>query len=102
MNHFIDDLVKTSSIPVFLYFRADWCGHCMMLAPAVKQLAEEFSGKLVVVEVDVDAEPDVVTRYQARGLPALMLFRGGKVIWSTLGETPYVQLKSDVTTALGS
>lgn len=97
-----EDLVKTSTLPVFVDFWADWCGPCRVVAPAVKQLAEEFSGKLVVVKIDIDEQPGVAGRYKIKGVPTLMLFRNGDVIWRTAGAMPYSQLKAEVMKALAS
>ncbi|TLU83269.1 MAG: thioredoxin [Chlorobium sp.] len=95
-----EDLVKNSTLPVFVDFWADWCGPCRAVAPAVKQLAEEFSGKIVVVKIDIDEQPGVAGRYKIQGVPTLMIFRNGEVIWRTSGAIPYSQLKAQVTKAL--
>jgi thioredoxin len=100
MNKSLEDLIKTSQVPVFVDFWADWCGPCRMVAPSVKQLAEEFSGRLAVVKVNVDKQPAVASRYQVQGIPALMLFRGGEIIWRSAGALSYSQLRAEVSKAL--
>lgn len=73
MAQTLDDLIRTSELPVFIDFWADWCGPCKMVAPSVKQLASEFKGRLIVVKVNVDQQPDAAARFQVQGIPALML-----------------------------
>ncbi|NTV25294.1 MAG: thioredoxin [Chlorobiaceae bacterium] len=77
----LDELIRTSDLPVFIDFWADWCGPCKMVAPTVAQLAKEFSGRLTVVKVNVDRQPDVAARFQVQGIPALMLFEKGVLKW---------------------
>jgi thioredoxin 1/thioredoxin 2 len=98
----LDDLVRTSDLPVFIDFWADWCGPCRTVAPAVQQLAREFSGRLTVVKVNVDRQPEVAARFQVQGIPALMLYYRGELKWRTAGALAYPQLKNEVLKVLGS
>ncbi|NTU96752.1 MAG: thioredoxin [Chlorobiaceae bacterium] len=102
MKKSFEDLITTSPVPVFVDFWADWCGPCKVIAPSVKKLAEEFSGKLAVVKVDIDEQPGVAGHYKIQGVPTLMIFRDGEIIWRTAGAMPYSQLKTEVLKALGS
>jgi thioredoxin len=97
----LDDLVRTSELPVFIDFWADWCGPCKMVAPSVKQLAREFSGRITVVKVNVDQQPDVAARFHVQGIPALMLFVRGQLKWNTAGAIPYSQMRQEVLKAIG-
>lgn len=97
----LEELIKTSELPVFIDFWADWCGPCKMVAPTVKQLAKEFSGRLTVVKVNVDRQPDAAARFQVQGIPALMLFDEGVLKWRTSGALPYQQLRQEVLKVLG-
>jgi thioredoxin len=97
----LDDLVRTSELPVFIDFWADWCGPCKMVAPSVKQLAREFSGRITVVKVNVDQQPDVASRFQVQGIPALMLYAGGQLKWRTAGAIPYTQMRQEVQKVIG-
>jgi thioredoxin-like negative regulator of GroEL len=72
-----------------------------MVAPAVKQLAREFTGRLSVVKVNVDEHPAAAAQFQVQGIPALMLFDKGRLLWRTAGALPYQQLKAEVLKALG-
>ncbi|NTW56471.1 MAG: thioredoxin [Chlorobiaceae bacterium] len=102
MPQSFEELVQNSPLPVFVDFWAEWCGPCQVVAPSVKKLAEEFSGQLTVVKIDIDEQPGVAGRYKIQGVPTLMIFRGGEVIWRTAGAMPYAQLKAEVLKALGS
>lgn len=96
----LEDLIRNSPTPVFVDFWAEWCGPCRTVAPSVRKLAEEFRGRLAVVKVNVDRQPAAASRFQVQGIPALMLFKGGKKVWSTAGALPYPQLKQAVESAL--
>lgn len=101
MAQSLDDLIRTSKLPVFIDFWADWCGPCKVVAPAVQQLAKEFKGRVTVVKVNVDQQPDAAARFQVQGIPALMLFVGGQLKWRTAGAIPYAQMRQEVLKELG-
>jgi thioredoxin 1 len=101
MAQTLDDLIRTSKLPVFIDFWADWCGPCKMVAPSVKQLASEFKGRLTVVKVNVDRQPDAAAKFQVQGIPALMLFAGGELKWRTAGAIPYQQMRQEVLKVIG-
>jgi thioredoxin len=92
----LDELIRTSELPVFIDFWAEWCGPCKMVSPAVAQLAKEFSGRLAVVKVNVDQQPAAASRFQVQGIPALMLYHKGELKWRTAGAVPYRQLRQEV------
>ncbi len=75
-------------LPVLVDFSAAWCAPCKMLEPIVEQLAQEWSGKVKVVKLDVDDNPDLATRYQVMGVPTLMLFVNGEVRERLSGYQP--------------
>ena len=72
-----DDLVREASLPVLVDFWAAWCGPCRMVAPELEKLARAKAGSLVVAKVDTEALPGVAGRFNIRGIPTLILFRGG-------------------------
>ena len=72
-----DQEVLQSALPVAVDFWAPWCGYCRMLAPILDQVAREYEGKLTIVKVNVDDEPDLAARYSIQTLPTLLLYQGG-------------------------
>jgi len=80
--------VIQSELPVLVDFTAVWCGPCKMLDPLVKQLADEWSGKVKVVKLDVDDNPQVTMDYQIMGVPTLILFKNGRPIERLSGYAP--------------
>jgi len=80
--------VIQSELPVLVDFTAVWCGPCKMLDPLVKQLSDEWSGKVKVVKLDVDDNPQVTMDYQIMGVPTLILFKNGKPIERLSGYAP--------------
>lgn len=87
-----ETLVLDSATPVLVDFWAEWCGPCKMVAPIVNQIAEEYDGKLRVVKVNADANPDLITAYNVMGIPSLLLFKDGEVIERVTGYKPKAQI----------
>ena len=80
-----DAEVLKSSEPVLVDFFAEWCGPCKAMAPALDQVAAEMKGKLKVVKVDVDQNPEITMKYRIQAMPTLMIFKDGKVAAQNVG-----------------
>lgn len=74
-----DDEVLKSKEPVVVDFFAEWCGPCKAMAPALTQVATEMVGKVKVVKIDVDQNPDVTQKFRISAMPTLMIFKDGEV-----------------------
>jgi thioredoxin 1 len=83
-----DQEVLKSEQPVLVDFWAAWCGPCKAIAPAVDAVAVKFAGQLKVTKVNVDQNGATPSRYGIRGIPALLLFKGGKVVDQIVGYVP--------------
>jgi thioredoxin 1 len=82
------DEVLSAGQPVLVDFSAVWCSPCKMLDPIVEQLAQEWDGKVKVVKLDVDHNPNIAIQYQVMGVPTLMLFVGGETRERLSGYQP--------------
>jgi thioredoxin 1 len=80
-----DKDVLNSDVPVLVDFWAEWCGPCRMMGPTVDQVATEYAGKVKVGKLDVDANQQTAYRYGIRGIPTLLLFKGGQVVEQKVG-----------------
>jgi len=83
-----DTEVLQSKIPVMVDFWAEWCGPCKMLGPTIDQLADEYVGKVKVAKLNVDDHISTASRYNIRGIPALLIFQGGQVREQLVGAQP--------------
>ncbi len=83
-----EDEVVNATEPVLVDFSAVWCGPCKMLDPVVKQLAGEWDGKVKVVKIDADANPNILMQYSVLGIPTLLFFKGGEIKERITGYLP--------------
>ena len=80
-----DKDVLNSDVPVLVDFWAPWCGPCKAMTPTVDALATEYAGKIKIGKMNTDENPATPMRYQVRGIPTLLLFKGGKVVEQRVG-----------------
>ena len=81
-------MVRESDVPVLVDFYADWCGPCKIMAPVLDELAADRVGELLVGKLDTDANPEVSASFGIRGIPTLILFRGGSEVSRQTGAVP--------------
>jgi thioredoxin 2 len=87
------DIAERSSRYVLVDFWATWCGPCRMVSPALERLAVDFADKLKLVKVDVDASPNLSTRFEIQAVPTLMIMRDGKIVARRSGASPDAALR---------
>ena len=84
--------VLTSENPVLVDFWAEWCGPCKQIAPDLEALAKDYDGRVRVVKVNIDENPRTPSRYGVRGIPTIIMFKGGEVAATKVGALPRSKL----------
>jgi thioredoxin 1 len=100
-SNFEQDVLKSEQ-PVLVDFWAAWCGPCRALAPVVDQVAEQFNGQLKVMKMDVDKNSATPSRYGIRGIPALLIFKDGKVAEQIVGVVPKTSIEQSINKVIGA
>lgn len=90
-DSFEDEVVKAEG-PVLVDYWADWCGPCKMIAPILDEIANEYQGKVKIAKLNIDENPATPPKYGIRGIPTLMLFKGGNVEATKVGAVSKSQL----------
>ncbi|MBT8473118.1 MAG: thioredoxin [Marinicaulis sp.] len=93
--------VLNSSEPVLIDFWAEWCGPCKQIGPALEELSDEFAGKLKIVKINIDENPETPGKYGVRGIPTLMIFKDGELVATETGAKPKGQISAWIEAALG-
>jgi len=88
-----DRVIGGTDLPVLVDFYADWCGPCKMMAPSVDRLARETVGSALIAKLDTDASPRISQRFQIRGIPTSIVFRGGNEATRQTGAVPFDALR---------
>jgi len=88
-----DSSVLQGDKPALIDFWAEWCQPCKMLAPTVEEIAGEYEGKVLVGKLNVDDNPATATKYGIRGIPTLLLFKGGQVVQQLVGVKSKAEIK---------
>ena len=95
-----EEKVLKSEVPVLVDFWAEWCGPCKAIGPSVEQLAAEYAGKAKVFKLDVDADPMIASRFGVMSIPALLVFKNGKVVDQMVGAAPKATIAQLIDRAL--
>ena len=88
--------VLDSARPVLVDFWAEWCGPCRMVSPILDEISVEYADKISIVKVNVDNEPALAEKYGITGIPALQVFKAGKLVKSMVGAKPKAVLVNDL------
>lgn len=83
-----EEVVLKSTGPILVDFWAEWCGPCRALAPKLEEIADEMSGKATIVKVNVDENRDYATKFGVRGIPTMIVFKGGSDVEQLVGNLP--------------
>ena len=87
-DEIFEEQVLKNEKPVLVDFWAEWCGPCKMVGPILEEISEEMANDIVIAKHDIDSEPNMPTKYGVRGIPTMLLFKGGELKATKVGATP--------------
>lgn len=93
--------VNQTAEPILVDFWAEWCGPCRRLSPTVEELANDYNGRVVIAKMNVDENPATPMRFSIRGIPTLLLFKGGQLVDQVVGLADKDQLKKMIDRHVG-
>ena len=85
-NNFEEE-IKNSQLPVLVDFWAEWCGPCKQIGPTLEEISDEMANEIIVAKHNIDNEPNTPTKYGVRGIPTMLLFKGGELKSTKVGAT---------------
>ncbi len=94
------ETIVSGEKPVLVDFHATWCGPCKMLSPILKELSAEMKEQLRIIKIDIDKNQELSQKLNVRGVPTLILYKGGEPIWRQSGLLTKVQLKNQIESLL--
>ena len=86
--------VLAADKPVLVDFWAEWCGPCKMIGPSLEEISDEMGDRVTVAKLNIDDHPDAPARYGVRGIPTMILFKGGEIVDTKVGAAPKSALKA--------
>ena len=92
--------VLQSNTPVLVDFWAEWCGPCKAIGPALEEISEARGDTISIVKLNIDENPMTPQQYNVRGIPTLLIFKGGEVVAEKIGAVPKSQLESWITSSI--
>jgi thioredoxin 1 len=96
-----DEVVLKAASPVLVDFWATWCKPCLMVAPILEELTQDYSGKLTIAKLDVDQNQQTAQKYHVMSIPTMIIFKQGKPVANIVGFKPKDKLKQELDAALG-
>ncbi len=104
VTHITDDSFEQSvvnaAVPVVVDYWAEWCAPCRQIAPALEEIAAELEGRVTIAKMNVDENPQTPSKFGVRGIPTLMLFKGGEVASTKIGALPKGKIKEWIESAI--